>query len=247
MELKNDNPWIDDSLDSSWNKVSLKIKNILKKNSWDVIDFLKDLVIIIVIVVVIRSFVAMPFQINWQSMYESYYDKEFIIVDRLSYIIWSPKRWDVVVFRPNVSRDKEFFLKRIIWVSWDKIKIEDWNIYMSKNWLEEYTLLVEKYLSDINKNSTYVNWSQEKYEYVVPKWEYFVMWDNRNHSTDSRQCFSSCLFKWASNFVKESDLIWKIFLDLGYFNFKNFSFMQPNLWITTFPRLLDTPRKYKYE
>jgi signal peptidase I len=51
----------------------------------EVVDFFKDLVVIVVIVLLIRHFLIMPFQINGQSMYSSYYDKEFIIVDRLSY------------------------------------------------------------------------------------------------------------------------------------------------------------------
>jgi signal peptidase I len=58
----------------------------------EVIDFFKDLIIIVVIVVLIRYFLAMPFQINGQSMYSSYYDKEFIIVDRLSSHISTPNR-----------------------------------------------------------------------------------------------------------------------------------------------------------
>jgi signal peptidase I len=53
-------------------------------NKKEVLDFLKDLISIFVIVFLIRYFLAMPFQINGQSMYSSYYDKEFIIVDRLS-------------------------------------------------------------------------------------------------------------------------------------------------------------------
>jgi signal peptidase I len=48
-------------------------------------DFLKDLIIIVAVVMVVRTFFVMPFQINGQSMYDSYYDKEFIIVDRFSY------------------------------------------------------------------------------------------------------------------------------------------------------------------
>jgi signal peptidase I len=53
-------------------------------NKKEVIDFLKDLVFIFVVVFIIRYFIAMPFQINGQSMYSSYYNKEFIIVDRFS-------------------------------------------------------------------------------------------------------------------------------------------------------------------
>jgi signal peptidase I len=58
----------------------------------EVIDFFKDLVVIVLIVLFIRTFLAMPFQINGQSMYSSYYDKEFIIVDRLSYRVSTPQR-----------------------------------------------------------------------------------------------------------------------------------------------------------
>jgi signal peptidase I len=69
-------------------------KNIFLKSNenftGEVLDFLKDLTIIVVIVLVIRTFFVMPFQINGQSMYESYYDKEFIIVDRFSYFMKKP-------------------------------------------------------------------------------------------------------------------------------------------------------------
>ncbi|MDF1682896.1 MAG: signal peptidase I [Patescibacteria group bacterium] len=78
------------------------------------LDFFKDLIFIIVVVVVIRSFIAMPFQISGQSMYSSYYDREFIIVDRLTYIFSNPDRGDVIVFKPYVNDKKKYFLKRII-------------------------------------------------------------------------------------------------------------------------------------
>jgi signal peptidase I len=52
----------------------------------ELISFLKDLIIIIFIVFVIRTFFVLPFQISGQSMYDSYYDKEFIIVNRFEYL-----------------------------------------------------------------------------------------------------------------------------------------------------------------
>jgi signal peptidase I len=52
----------------------------------EVFDFLKDLVWIVIIVVIIRTFLAEPFQISGQSMANSYYNREFIIVDRFSYL-----------------------------------------------------------------------------------------------------------------------------------------------------------------
>jgi len=73
----------------------------------EALDFLKDIIIILVIVLVMRTFLIMPFKINGQSMYETYYDREFIIVDRFSYrdlpILGKTQeveRGDVIVFAP---------------------------------------------------------------------------------------------------------------------------------------------------
>jgi signal peptidase I len=59
----------------------------------EIIDFVKDIIVILIIVFVIRTFFILPFQINGQSMYQSYYDGEFIIVDRFSYqFLHTPNR-----------------------------------------------------------------------------------------------------------------------------------------------------------
>jgi len=63
-----------------------ELENGYKSLKHEVIDFLKDLVIIVVIVLFIRTFLILPFQISGQSMYDSYYDRQFIIVNRLSFL-----------------------------------------------------------------------------------------------------------------------------------------------------------------
>jgi signal peptidase I len=220
---------------------------LIKKGTFsgEVYDFLKDLLIIWIIVLILRTFIAMPFQINWQSMYESYYDKEFIIVDRFSYIIWEPKRGDVIVFRPHVSETKEYFLKRIIWLPWDEIKIEDWKVYLKEKGLVDFIELNETYLSDANNWFTFVSWTKAKQEYILSDWDYFVMWDNRNHSTDSRTCFSNCNI--VSYYIWKKDMIWKVFLDLGYYNFRTFSFLHPELGIDTHPKFFGSISTFNYD
>jgi signal peptidase I len=219
-----------------------------KKYEWfiaEVIDFFKDLIIIIIVVIFIRTFIAIPFKISWQSMYSSYYDREFIIVDKISYIVWTPKRWDVIVFKPNISNDKKYFLKRIIWVPWDTLKIEDWKVFIKTAFSEEFVELKEDYLNAENNWYTFVWANRTSKTYILWDEDYFVMWDNRNHSTDSRECFSNCI--WRSEFVSASDMVWKVFLDLGYFNFKRLLFIQPDLWIDTKPRFFSSPSRYNYE
>ena len=214
---------------------------------WEVKDFLKDLIIIVLIVLAIRTFLAMPFQINGQSMYSSYYDKEFIIVDRLSYRFSDIERWDVVVFKPHVNQIKEYYLKRIIGIPGDTIRIEEWKVLVKAQGEEEFTELDEQYLDEVNKWYTFVGRTDEREEYFVPKWEYFVLGDNRNHSTDSRQCFASCAYPGAVHFVRGQDITGKVFLDLGYFNFKAFDFIHPELAIDTTPKFLNSPKNHDYK
>ena len=230
----------------------------------EVIDFIKDLVIIVLIVLFIRTFLVEPFQISGQSMSDSYYDKEFIIVDRFSYLDildikkWKIKRWDVIVFKPWVDKYKEYFIKRVIWIPWDKVKIVDWKVSLKKSWDEDFIELDENsYLSDENNWKTYVRGVKKGVIkiYDVPNKSYFVMWDNRNWSSDSRSCFaSSCSFSTKTNFIKKDVITGKIFVDLGYFNFKDFSFVHPwskNYswleWIITKPRFFNSPSTHNYE
>jgi signal peptidase I len=69
----------------NWSDFIIYIYILDNKNlRGEVIDFFKDLIVIIIIVVFIRTFLIEPFQISGQSMYPTYYDREFIIVDRFS-------------------------------------------------------------------------------------------------------------------------------------------------------------------
>lgn len=185
-------------------------------------------------------------------MLDSYYDREFIIVDRFSYLTLplikdgTPSRWDVVVFKPHISKDKEYFIKRIIWLPGDTIKIEGWNVFLLNKETKKYVLLDEGYLSKTNSWQTYISWLDDTHIYEVPEGEYFVMWDNRLASTDSRTCFSSCMIEWRKNYVPENSIIWKVWLDLWYFNIRKFNFIHPELWVDTTPKFLSSPKNYQY-
>lgn len=225
----------------------------MKDFTGEALDFLKDIIIILVIVLVMRTFLIMPFKINGQSMYESYYDKEFIIVDRLSYrdipLVWAlqdVERGDVVVFAPWVSEERKYFIKRIIGLPGETLKLQWGKVYIQKVGADNFIEIDESaYLSDDNEGNTTVRWDKWEKLYKIPKDRYFVMGDNRNHSTDSRTCFQSCSVR--TNYIGSSEIIWKVLIDLGYFNFRTFSFLQPDLWISTKPKFFNSYGSYSYE
>jgi signal peptidase I len=225
----------------------------VKDFTGEALDFLKDIIIILVIVLVMRTFLVMPFKINGQSMYESYYDKQFIIVDRLSYrdtpLIWKlqeVERGDVVVFAPGVSKDRKYFIKRVIGLPGETIKIQEWKVYLQKIGADDFIEIDESvYLSDENENNTIVRWNTGESIYEIPENRYFVMGDNRNHSTDSRTCFQSCSVR--SNYIAPWEIIGKVLIDLGYFNFRTLSFTQPDLDISTKPKFFNSYGSYNYE
>jgi len=236
-------------------------KNIQEENNFtkEIIDFFKDLVIIVVIVKVITIFLVSIFIINGQSMYASYYDKEFILVDRFSaHSFWWLKkqniyRWDVVVVRPEVDPSKEYFIKRVIWLPWETLKIKDGWVYIKKVGDNKFIKLDEKYLTKNNYWHTFVSHSPKEMIYHIPKDKFFVMWDNRTASSDSRSCFSFTCTGIRDNYITKNEIVWKVLLDLGYFNFRNFSFKHPGSrnypelkGIDTHPKWLNTVSHYNY-
>jgi signal peptidase I len=218
----------------------------------EAVDFLKDIIIILAVVLIIRTFFAMPFQINGQSMYTSYYDNQFIIVDRLSYrdfpvfgSLRDIERGDVVIFAPGVSEERKYFIKRVIGLPGETLKIKDGKVYIKDTSSGVYNEIEEAYyLSSESNKQTNVRWDEAEYIYEIPEGNYFVMGDNRNHSTDSRTCFQSCATR--ENYIIANDIVGKIFLDLWYFNFRDFSFTHPDLGIPTFPQFFGSKAHAQY-
>lgn len=243
------------------------------------ITFFRDLIIILLIVIIIRIFLITPFRINGTSMEESYHEKEYILVDKLSYLnfrdtygakksintlqdrtnsllwklpirVWDPKRWDVVVITPHVDKNREYYIKRIIAIPGDTIRIEDGNVYIKTTTSSGFIQIHEPYLSLSNSWRTYLSESIKQNQFLLGDNQYWVMWDNRQNSSDSRTCFKDCFGKeYTAHFIKRSDIIGRALLNFWYlhiFNEDNWSIDFDNLGWVSAPRFLSHPRNAEY-
>jgi len=93
------------------NKVLSEEKPKEKKTAWrEIWEFVKVILLALVIALPIRYFIAQPFIVKGQSMEPSFEDREYLVIDELTYQFREPQRGEVVVFRyPN--NPKEFFIK----------------------------------------------------------------------------------------------------------------------------------------
>lgn len=83
---------------------SINVKQTLKEIGLFAADILYNAVIIIILVVLIRSFLISPFRVVGSSMSDTLHSNEFILIDKLSYNISTPKRGDPIVFTPPITR-----------------------------------------------------------------------------------------------------------------------------------------------
>ena len=131
-----------------------------------------------VTVQLIIHFVGTFSVVDGDSMQPTLHDKEYLWVDKLSYHFSEPERFDIVIF-PIMYRGKEsHFVKRIIGLPGETVYIDESGvIYINGEVLDE----------DYGKEAiAEYNRYRAKEPLTLGEDEYFVMGDNRNHSSDSR-------------------------------------------------------------
>lgn len=143
-------------------------------------ELVKIVAISLLIIIPIRYFLIQPFYVKGASMEPNFYDHEYLIVNEITYRFDDPKRGDVIVFR-YPRNPQEYFIKRVIGLPGEKVKVEDGGIYIYNEDNPRGIKLEETYLPDDTKTYGLSN------EVIsLNNDEYYVFGDNRNSSKDSR-------------------------------------------------------------
>lgn len=153
--------------------------DLIKKATTAFMDTIETVVIALAIFVVIYLFLVQPHQVKGSSMVPNFLDGEYILTDKISYRFNKPQRGDVVVFKAPKDQEVDF-IKRIIGLPGDTVELDNGKVSVNGE------NLAEKYLPDsfTTKPGAFLfNLTPVS----VPEGQYFVLGDNRDHSSDSRE------------------------------------------------------------
>jgi len=130
-----------------------------------IIKSLLPYIIIIIVVILVRTFIATPVRVNGSSMYPTLKGDEIMLLNKLGHI----DRFDIVVLKIDGREDN--LIKRIIGLPGETVEIKDNEIYINDKKLED------KYGYGVTYNIDKVTLKED---------EYFILGDNRKISLDSR-------------------------------------------------------------
>ncbi len=146
-----------------------------KESFWG--ELARFAIIAVIVVFPIRMFIAQPFIVSGASMEPTFQNGQYLIVDQISYRMEDPQRGDVVIFRYPRDTSK-FFIKRVIGLPGETIKIEGDSMLIYNLAHPNGFALDETYVEDMQKDSFVTQ--------TLGPDEYFVLGDNRDASSDSR-------------------------------------------------------------
>jgi len=156
---------------SNYGKKTEKSKlSVLK----EIFGFLIYVAVVVGITFLIITFVGQRTYVSGSSMENTLSDGDNLIVDKITYRFTDPQRYDIIVF-PFQYEEKVYYIKRIIGLPGETIRIQDGDIYVDGEILEE------SYGREVMRSSGIA-----EDPIVLGEDEYFVLGDNRNYSTDSR-------------------------------------------------------------
>ena len=139
---------------------------------WGIAREIIETILLAAVIWLAVNFATARYVVDGQSMEPNLHTGPFLIVSRLAYKFGTPQRGDIIVFDfPGNPADD--YVKRIIGLPGDTVTIQEGQIFVNDNRLEE------PYLPDERMMPFQGRW-------VVPQDSYFVLGDNRAHSSDSR-------------------------------------------------------------
>jgi len=140
----------------------------------EILGWLVYIAILLAAVYVLITYVGQRTEVSGHSMEPTLQHGDNLIVDKISYRFREPERYEIIVF-PYQYKENTYYIKRIIGLPGETVQVKDGYVYINGEKLDEnYGLEV---MEDAGIAAEPIELGED---------EYFVLGDNRNHSSDSR-------------------------------------------------------------
>lgn len=138
-----------------------------------VFELARGVIIFAVVLALLNVFVGTVNVVNGASMEPNFHNGQYMLIDKLSYLMRLPRRGEAVILKFPGDPDKVRYIKRIIGLPGERLRIQDNQIFINGRLLREH-YIPSTFLTEPNMEIK-----------LGPK-EYFIMGDNRENSNDSR-------------------------------------------------------------
>lgn len=158
-------------------------------------EFIETILFTLLIYFLVRTFLIENYRVVGRSMESTLQDDQFLVVNKLVYRLHEPQRGDIIVFRDPRNGERKL-IKRVIGLPGEVLEIKNGQVFINDRRLQE------SYIQILGQRS--------RTPVPIPADQYFVMGDNRNNSSDSRD--------WGT--LPEGEIIGKAW----------FTYWPPSLW-----------------
>ena len=145
-----------------------------KSTAQNILGTIAYIIGVCVFVFLILHFVGQRTVVNGSSMDTTLANGQNLVMDKLSYRFHDPERYDIIVF-PYQHAENTYYIKRIIGLPGDTVQVIDGYMYINGKKLDEH--YGAEVMEDPGIAAEPIKLGDD---------EYFVLGDNRNHSSDSR-------------------------------------------------------------
>lgn len=147
--------------------------------------------------------------VSGESMEDTLHNGESLLVNKLSYRIGNPERYDIIVFKPKGQEVDEYYVKRIYGLPGETVYIDNNSVYINGNKIED------PYAKDAMDDEL-VEIGTPEQPYTLKEDEYYVLGDHRSVSMDSR--YSPDNDEDAPGPVKKENIVGKVFIRIWPLN-----------------------------
>ena len=168
--------------------ISFKKREILYRPHEPIIKAIVDIIVIVCAAFLMVNFFFDNTKITGHSMNNTLKNEDVMLVNKVAYKYRDPKRYDVIIFKPNIGNVSDYYTKRIIGLPGETVQIVDGKVYIDGEMLKDD--VIDKVIFNAGNAAKPIKLGYN---------EYFVLGDNRNNSDDSR--FSNV------GFVKYEDIV----------------------------------------